>query len=74
MDNLFEQMVNISKAHGYDILSKRCKQLETGLLEIERKITHPDIDAIRDKAIHSEFDELLKEIRKVIVKALTPEI
>ncbi len=28
MDNLFEQMANISKAHGYDILREKVKELE----------------------------------------------
>lgn len=28
MENLFEQMANISKAHGYDILSKQVGELK----------------------------------------------
>lgn len=28
MDNLFEQMTNISKAHAYDIVSKRAQELD----------------------------------------------
>jgi len=28
MDNLFEQMANISKAHGYDILVEQVKELK----------------------------------------------
>ena len=28
MDNLFEQLTNISKAHGYDILSQQVKELK----------------------------------------------
>lgn len=29
MDDLFQQMANISKAHGYDILAEQVKELKT---------------------------------------------
>lgn len=34
MENLFEQMANISKAHGYDILSKQVGELKEVLREL----------------------------------------
>ena len=71
-DILFDQLSQFSKAHAYDIISKRCQKLEYGLLNIEKMITDPEIDAIRYKAIHSEFDQLLTDIRNTIIKTLNP--
>lgn len=59
MDNLFEQMANISKAHGYDILSNQVKELKESLRDmillhetnpVERKLTQ-------------EYEEKLKKAK-----------
>lgn len=74
MDNLFEQMANISKAHAYDIMVEEVKFKKFIIDEIEKKIKDEDIAAIRDKAIFGEFDSLLKEIEFLIKKSRLPKI
>jgi len=43
MDNLFEQMANITKAHGYDILSK-----QVGELKSERDALEAQVKELKD--------------------------
>ena len=38
MENLFEQMTNITKAHGYDILSKQVGELKSERDALEAKV------------------------------------
>lgn len=74
MDNLFEQMAQITKAHAYDIMVEEVKFQKFIIDEIEKKIKDDDITAIREKAIFSEFDSLLKEIEFLINKSRLPKI
>lgn len=74
MDNLFEQIANISKAHAYDIMVEEVKFQRFIIDEIEKKIKDDDITAIREKAIFSDFDSLLKEIEFMIKKSRLPKI
>lgn len=54
MNDLFEQMANISKAHGYDILSQQVKDLKMVIKElvvaVENKLPETEINHIINRA------------------------
>lgn len=54
MDNLFEQMANISKANGYDILAVHVKELKEMMRElieaVEKKMPENELNPIINKA------------------------
>lgn len=62
MDNLFEQMVNINKAHGYDILAKQVDELKQVIRDL---IDKGDLDDLvfTDEESTKDFKEVLNKAK-----------
>ena len=80
MDNLFEQMANITKAHGYDILSKqvavlkserdaleaKVKQLKDTLQFAAEVIESQDVFEFETNGLTIEKDEVMTVLNKAL--------
>ena len=57
MENLFEQMTNITKAHGYDILSKQVGELKSEKDALEAQVKELKEALITIKSVLSDWND-----------------
>lgn len=62
MDNLFEQMANISKAHGFDILAKHVEELKQVIRDLIDKGDLNDLEFTDDEST-KDFKEVLSKAK-----------
>lgn len=62
MDNLFEHMANISKAHGYDILVDHVKELKQVIRDLIEKGDLEDLE-FTDKESTDDFKATLNKAK-----------
>lgn len=64
MDNLFEQVANISKAHGYDVLAKYVEELKAEKEQMKRALLAVQEDAKFDGFITQQTSKQVSEVLK----------
>lgn len=65
MDNLLEQITNISKAYGYDILSTQVKELKLIIRELIRVGELEDLQ-FNDDADTAEFQYIVNRAKIMV--------
>lgn len=69
MDNLFEQMANISKASAYDIVSKQVHELKEENESLKQRITQWDAKATQSETQNIKMANDVKILREALIKA-----
>ncbi len=63
MDNLFEQIVNISKASAYDIMIEKCKEQEIRIATLDSQIEQLKIRLNGAEQRIKAYQGLINEVR-----------